>query len=158
MPLVTWLDKSVSIILFWFRSKYQSTGAVVNITFRYIKAFLYFLSKIKALSFQVRATKGKARTEKLSINHRQKLANPIKAFTSLTFLGFYQFTIALIFFGSICMLFIVIISPRYRTSVLWNLYLSISNYRPAPYRACRIRLTCFLYSARLLLYTKMSSI
>jgi len=51
--------------------------------------------------------------------------------------------------------FIEIISPRYRTSVLWNLHLSISNCRPAPRRAFRIRLTCFLYLIRLLLYTKI---
>jgi len=51
--------------------------------------------------------------------------------------------------------FIEIISLKYRTSVLWNLHLSISNYRLALYRASRIRLTCFLYLARLLLYTRM---
>jgi len=54
--------------------------------------------------------------------------------------------------------FIEIISPRYRTSILWNSYLSISNYRLALRRAFRIRLTCFLYLARLLLYTRMSLI
>jgi len=53
---------------------------------------------------------------------------------------------------------IEIISLRYRTSILWNLYLSISNYSLAPRRASRIRLMCFLYLARLLLYTRMSLI
>ena len=44
-------------------------GAVVNITFRYAKAFLHFLLKIKALSFWVRAIRGKAKAEKLLINY-----------------------------------------------------------------------------------------
>jgi len=51
--------------------------------------------------------------------------------------------------------FIEIINLRYRTSVLWNSYLSISNYRLALRRASRIRLTYFLYLVRLLLYTKI---
>jgi len=50
---------------------------------------------------------------------------------------------------------IEIISPRYRTSVLWNSHLSISNYRPAPRKAFKIRLTCFLCLVRLLLYTRI---
>jgi len=50
---------------------------------------------------------------------------------------------------------IEIISLRYRTSILWNLYLSISNYRLALYKASKIRLICFLYLVRLLLYTRM---
>jgi len=74
---------------------------------------------------------------------------------SLTFLGSYQFIITLIFFRSIYILFIKIISLRYRTSILWNLYLSISNYKPALYRASRTRLTYFLYLVRLLLYTRI---
>ena len=155
MPLVTQLDKLASIILIWFRLKYQSTGAVVNITFRQIKAFLHSLLKIKALSFRVRAIRGKTRAEKLLINYQQKLANPIKALTSLTFSGSYQFTITLTFFGSIYILFIEIRSLRYRTSILQNLYLSISNYRPAPYRAYIIRLTYFQYLVRLLLYIRI---
>jgi len=53
---------------------------------------------------------------------------------------------------------IEIISPRYRTSVLWNLYLSTSNYSLALRRASKTRSTCFLYLARLLLYTRMSLI
>jgi len=53
---------------------------------------------------------------------------------------------------------IEIISPRYRTSVLWNLHLSISNYRPALRKAFKIKSTCFLYLVRLLLYTKISLI
>jgi len=53
---------------------------------------------------------------------------------------------------------IEIISLRYRTSVLWNSHLFISNCSLALYRASRTRLTCFLYLARLLLYTKMSLI
>jgi len=53
------------------------------------------------------------------------------------------------------MLSIEIISLRYRTSVLWNLYLFISNYKLALCRASRIRLTYFLYLVRLLLYTRM---
>jgi len=56
------------------------------------------------------------------------------------------------------MLSIEIISPRYRTSVLWNLHLFTSNYSLALCRASRIRLMCFLYLARLLLYTRMSLI
>jgi len=48
-----------------------------------------------------------------------------------------------------------IISLRYKTSVLWNLYLSISNYRPAPRKAYRTSLIYFWYLARLLLYIKM---
>jgi len=51
--------------------------------------------------------------------------------------------------------FIEIISPRYRTSVLWNSHLSISNYSLALYRASKIRSMCFLCLARLLLYTRM---
>ena len=141
------LDESASIILFQFRLKCQSIGIVVNITFSQVKAFLYSLLKIKALSFQVRAIRGKTRAE--------KLVNPIKALTSLTFLSSYQFIITLIFFRSIYMPFIIIISLRYRTSVLQNSHLSISNYRLAPRRAYRIRLTYFLYLARLLLYTKI---
>ena len=133
-------------------------GTVVNITFRYIKAFLHFLLKIKALFVQVRVIRGKARAEKLLINHQQKLANPIKALTSLTFLNSYQFTITLIFFRSIYILFIEIISPSYRTSVLQNSHLSIFNSRLALRRAFRIRLTCFLYLARLLLYINISLI
>jgi len=74
---------------------------------------------------------------------------------SLIFLGSYQFIITLIFFGSIYMPSIEIISLRYRTSILWNLYLSISNYRLALCRASRIRLMCFLYLVRLLLYTRI---
>jgi len=62
---------------------------------------------------------------------------------SLTFLGSYQFIITLTFLGSIYMPSIEIISPRYRTSVLWNLHLSISNYRPAPRKAYRISLIYF---------------
>jgi len=53
------------------------------------------------------------------------------------------------------MLFIETISLRYRTSILWNLYLSISNYRLALRRASKTRLIYFLYLIRLLLYTKM---
>ena len=155
MPLVIQLDKSASIILFQFRLKYQSIGTVVNITFRQVKAFLYFLLKIKVLSFQVRAIKGKTRVEKLLINRQQKLVNPIKALISLTFLGSYQFIITLIFFRSIYIPFIKIISLRYRTSVLWNSHLSISNYRPAPRKAFKTKLTCFLYLVRLLLYTRI---
>ena len=94
----------------------------------------------------------------LLINRQQKLVNPIKALTSLTFLGSYQFIITLIFFGSIYTLSIKIISLRYRTSVLQNSYLSISNYRLAPFKASKTRLTYFRYLARLLLYTKISLI
>ena len=143
MPLVIQLDKSASITLIWFRLKYQSTGIVVNITFRQVKAFLYSLLKVKTLSFQVRAIRGKTRAEKLLINSQQKLANPIKALTFLTFLGSYQFIITLTFLGSIYILSIEIISLRYRTSVLQNLYLSISNYRLALRRASRISLIYF---------------
>jgi len=50
---------------------------------------------------------------------------------------------------------IEIISPRYRTSILWNLYLSISNYKLALHRAFKIRLMYFLYLVRLLLYTRI---
>jgi len=53
------------------------------------------------------------------------------------------------------MLSIEIISLRYRTSVLWNSHLFISNYRPAPRKAYRISLIYFQYLARLLLYIKM---
>ena len=155
MPPVIQLDKLASITLFQFRLKCQSIDAIVNITFRQAKAFLYSLLKIKALSFWVRAIRGKTRAEKLLINYWQKLANPIKALMSLTFLSSCQFTIALIFFMSIYMLFVEIISLRYRTSVLQNLYLSISNYRLALRRASRTRLIYFLYLARLLLYTRM---
>ena len=155
MPLVMQLDKLAFITLFQFRLKCQSIGAVVNITFRQAKAFLYSLLKIKVLSFWVRAIRGKTRAEKLLINRQQKLANSIKALISLTFLSSYQFTIALIFFRSIYIPFIEIISPRYRTSILWNLYLSISNYRLASRKASKIRLTYFLYLVRLLLYTRM---
>ena len=158
MPLIIQLDKLASIILIQSRLKYQSIGAVVNITFRQVKTFLYSLLKIKALSFQVRAIRGKTRVEKLLINRQEKLVNPIKALTSLTFLGSYQFIITLIFFRSIYTLSIKIISLKYRTSVLQNLYLSISNYRLAPFKASRIKLTYFQYLARLLLYTKISLI
>ena len=155
MPPVTQLDKLASTILIRSGLKYQSTGAVVNITFRQAKAFLYSLLKIKALSFQVRAIRGKTRVEKLLINRQQKLVNPIKALTSLTFLGSYQFIITLIFFRSIYTPSIKIRSLRYRTSVLQNSYLSISNYRLAPFKASRIRLIYFQYLARLLLYTRI---
>ena len=158
MPLVTQLDKLASITLFWFRLKCQSISAVVNMTFRQVKAFLHSLLKIKALSFWVRAIRGETRAKQLLINCQQKLANPIKALMSLIFLGFYQFIITLIFFRSIYMLSIEIISLRYRTSVLQNLYLSIPNCRLALRRASRIRSTYFLYLVRLLLYTKMSLI
>jgi len=50
---------------------------------------------------------------------------------------------------------IEIISLRYRTSILWNLYLFTSNYRLALRKAFKIRLMCFLYLVRLLLYTRM---
>jgi len=53
------------------------------------------------------------------------------------------------------MLSIEIISLRYRTSILWNLHLSIFNYRLAPRKASKIRLIYFLYLVRLLLYTKI---
>ena len=158
MPLVIQLDKLASIILIQFRLKYQSIGVVVNITFRQVKAFLYSLLKIKALSFQVRAISSKARAEKLLINYQQKFVNPINTLTSLTFSGSYQFTITSTFLGSIYTLSIEIISLRYRTSVLQNLHLSISNYRLALYRASRISLTCFQYLVRLLLYIRMSLI
>ena len=155
MPLVIQLNKLAFITLIQFRLKYQSIDTVVNITFRQVKAFLYSLLKIKALFFQVRAIRGKTRVEKLLINYQQKLVNPIKALTSLIFLGSYQFIITLIFFRSIYILSIKIIYLRYRTSVLQNLYLSISNYRLAPFKASRIKLTYFQYLARLLLYTKI---
>ena len=155
MPLVIQLDKLASIILIQFRLKYQSIGAVVNITFRQVKAFLYSLLKIKALSFQVRAISGKTRVEKLLINYQQKFANPINALISLTFLDSYQFIITLTFLGSIYTLSIEIISPRYKTSILQNLYLSISNYRLAPYRASRTSLIYFQYLVRLLLYIRI---
>jgi len=71
------------------------------------------------------------------------------------FLGSYQFIITLIFFRSICILSIEIISLRYRTSVLWNSHLSIFNYRLALCKASKTRLTCFLYLVRLLLYTRI---
>ena len=74
---------------------------------------------------------------------------------SLIFLGSYQFIITLTFLRSIYILSIEIISPRYRTSVLQNLYLSISNYRLALYRASRISLTYFQYLVRLSLYIRM---
>ena len=74
---------------------------------------------------------------------------------SLTFLGFYQFIITLTFLGSIYILFIKIISLRYNTSILQNLYLSIFNYRLAPRRAFRISLTCFWCLVRLSLYIRM---
>jgi len=77
---------------------------------------------------------------------------------SLTFLGFYQFTITLIFFRSIYIPSVEITSLRYRISILWNSHLSISNYRLALHRAFRTRLMYFLYLARLLLYTRMSLI
>ena len=157
MPPVTQSDKLASITLIQFRLKYQSIGAVVNITFRQVKAFLYFLLKIKALSFQVRAIRGKTRAEKLLINYQQKLANPIKALTSLMFSGSYQFIITS-FLGSIYILSIEIISLRYRTSVLQNSHLSTSNYRPAPRKAYRTSLIYFRYLARLLLYIKILSI
>ena len=137
------LDKLASIILIQFRLKYQSTGVVVNITFKQAKAFLYSLLKIKALSFQVRATSSETRAEKLLINRQQKFTNPINALTSLIFLGSCQFIITLTFLGSIYILSIEIISLRYSTSILQNLYLSISNYRLAPRRASRISLICF---------------
>ena len=158
MPLVIQLDKLAFIILIQFRLKYQSTSAVVNITFRQAKAFLYFLLKIKALFFQVRAIRGETRAEKLLINRQQKLANPINALTSLTFSGSCQFIIALIFFRSIYIPSIEIRSLRYRTSILQNSHLSISNCRLAPYRAYIIRLTYFWYLVRLLLYIKILSI
>ena len=155
MPLVTQSDKSASIILFQFGLKCQSISVVVNITFRQVKAFLYSLLKIKVLSFQVRAIRGKTRAKKLLINYQQKLTNPIKALTFLTFLGSYQFIITLIFFRSIYMPSIEIISLRYRTSVLQNSHLSISNYRLALRKASKIGLTYFLYLVRLLLYTRI---
>ena len=74
---------------------------------------------------------------------------------SLIFLGSYQFIITLTFLGSIYILSIEIISLRYRTSILQNLYLSISNYRLAPRRASRISLICFQYLVRLSLYIRM---
>jgi hypothetical protein len=58
---------------------------------------------------------------------------------SLIFSGSCQFIIALIFLGSIHTLFMEMISPKYRTSVLWNSHLSISNYRLALRRASRTR-------------------
>ena len=158
MPLVMQLDKLASITLFQFRLKYQSIGVVVNITFRQAKAFLYSLLKIKALSLQVRAIRGKTRAEKLLINRQQKLANPIKALTSLTFLGSYQFIITLIFFRSIYTPSIEIISLKYRTSVLWNLHLFIFNYRLALHSTSKISLMCFRCLVRLLLYIRMSLI
>ena len=60
-----------------------------------------------------------------------------------------QFTIALTFFGSIYILFIEIINPKYRISVLWNLYLSISNCKLALRRAYKINSTYFQCLARL---------
>ena len=110
------------------------------------------------LSFQVRATSGKTMAEKLLINRQQKFANPINALTSLIFLGSCQFIITLTFLGSIYTPSIEIISPRYRTSVLQNLHLSISNYRPALRRASRTSLIYFQYLVRLLLYIRMSLI
>ena len=77
---------------------------------------------------------------------------------SLTYLGSCQFIITLTFLGCIYILSIEIISLRYRTSILQNLYLSISNYRLAPYRASRISLTCFQYLVRLSLYIRISLI
>ena len=131
---------------------------VVNITFRYVKAFLYSLLKIKALSFQVRVISSKTRAENLLIKHQQKFANSINTLISLTFLGSYQFIITLTFLGSIYMLSIKIISLRYRTSILQNLYLSISNYRLALQGASRISLIYFQYLVRLLLYIRISLI
>ena len=158
MPLVTQSDKLASITLIRFRLKYQSIGAVVNITFKQAKAFLYSLLKIKALSFQVRVISSKTRVEKLSINRQQKFANPINALTSLTFSGSYQFIITSTFLGSIYMPSIEIISLRYRTSILQNSHLSISNYRLAPRRASRTSLIYFQYLVRLLLYIRISLI
>ena len=158
MPLGIQSDKSASITFIQFGLKYQSIGAVVNITFKQVKAFLYSLLKIKALSFQVRATSSKTRVEKLLINRQQKFTNPINTLISLTFLGSYQFIITLTFLGSIYIPSIEIISPRYRTSILWNSYLSISNYRLAPHRASRISLIYFQYLVRLSLYIRMSLI
>ena len=143
MPPVIQSDKSASIILIRFRLKYQSIGTVVNITFRQVKAFLHSLLKEKVLSFQVRATSGKTRVEKLLINRQQKFTNPINTLTSLTFLGSCQFIITSTFLGFIYILSIEIISPRYSTSILQNSHLSISNYRLAPRRASRISLICF---------------
>jgi hypothetical protein len=74
---------------------------------------------------------------------------------SLIFLNSYQFIIALIFLGSIYMPFMEMISLRYRTSILQNLYLFISNCRLALCRASRTRLIYFQYLVRLLLYIKM---
>ena len=70
MPLVIQLDKLASTTLFQFRLKYQSIGAVVNITFRQAKAFLYSLLKIKALFFWVKTIRGKTRVERLLINRQ----------------------------------------------------------------------------------------
>ena len=50
------------------------------------------------------------------------------------------------------------ISLRYRTSVLQNSHLSISNYRLALYRASRISLIYFQYLVRLSLYIRISLI
>ena len=158
MPLVTQLDKLASITLIQFRLKYQSIGAVINITFRQIKTFLYSLLKVKVLFFQLRAISSKTRAEKLLINYQQKLANSINTFIFLIFLGSCQFIITLTFLGSIYTLSIEIISPRYSTSVLQNSHLSISNYRLALYRASRISLIYFQYLVKLLLYIRISLI
>ena len=92
------------------------------------------------------------------INYRQKLANPKKAYKSFRLSSVYYLRIAFTLSRSILRLSRPTIRPRNLVSNTLNLYLLISIGSPA-YRSFSTTIqTQALYSSRVSLYTKQSSI
>ena len=131
MPLIYYLEESVSRTIYLLQLNYIRIRAIVNIFFTLLKVVQQLFVYQNSMSLYVSFIRGSMRSKKPLINIQQKLVNPKKLYTIVAINSASYSIIAFTFLGSICTPTLALtINPRYFITLTLNLYLLISSYRP----------------------------
>ena len=131
VPLIHYLEESVSRTIYLLQLNYIRIRAIVNIFFTLLKVVQQLFVYQNSMSLYVSFIRGSMRSKKPLINIQQKLVNPKKLYTIVTINSASYSIIAFTFLGSICIPTLALtINPRYFITLTLNLYLLISSYRP----------------------------
>ena len=131
MPLIHYLEESVSRTVYLLQLNYTRIRAVVNIFFTLLKVVQQLFIYQNSMSLYVSFIRGSIRSKKSLINVQQKLVNTKKLYTTVTVNSASYSIIAFTFSGSIYTPTLALtINPRYFITLTLNLHLLISSYRP----------------------------
>ena len=131
VPLIYYLEESVSRTIYLLQLNYIRIRAIVNIFFILLKVVQQLFIYQNSVSLCVSFIRESIRSKKPLINVQQKLVNLKKLYTAVAVNSASYSIIAFTFLGSIYTPTLALtINSRYFITLTLNLYLLISSYRP----------------------------